>query len=75
MEAMAGDPLHVYLESLPAPAGRESRRAFENIIGYKQVTDAYLLALAHSNDAIFVTFDARLKHMAGAQTRIKILGV
>jgi len=68
MEAMTADPLHVYIESLPAPAG------FENIVGYKQVTDAYLLALARRNEAIFLTFDARLKHLAGAQTKIKILG-
>lgn len=74
MEAMAGDPLHVYLESLPAPVGRESRRAFENIIGYKQVTDSYLLALARNNDATFVTFDTRLKHMGGARAKIQILG-
>ena len=73
MEAMTRDPLHVYLESLPVPVGTESRRVFENIMGHKQVTDSYLLALARKNDATFVTFDTRLKHLA-AQTRIRILG-
>jgi toxin-antitoxin system PIN domain toxin len=74
LEAMVGDPLHVYLESLPSPVGRDSHGALEKILGYKQVTDAYLLSLARSNDATFVTFDTRLKHLAGAETRIRIPG-
>ena len=74
LEAIVADPLHVYLESLPSPVGKDARGALEKILGYKQVTDAYLLNLARSNDATFVTFDTRLKHMAGAETRLKILG-
>jgi uncharacterized protein len=72
LEAMTGDSLHVYLESLPSPV--DSRREFEKILGYKQVTDAYLLALARHYNATFVTFDTKLKNLAGPETRIQVLG-
>src|SRR5579872_1495721 len=38
---MVADPLHVYVESLPQPAGREFLPAFARIIGSKQVMDTY----------------------------------
>jgi uncharacterized protein len=72
LEAMTGDALHVYLESLPAPVA--SRRHFEKVLGHKQVTDAYLLALARRYNATFVTFDTRLTELAGPETRIQVLG-
>jgi predicted nucleic acid-binding protein len=71
LEAMTGDALHVYLESLPSPV--DSRRDFEKILGYKQVTDAYLLALSRRYDATFVTFDTKLKALAGVDTKIQVL--
>ena len=72
LEAMTGDALHVYLEALPSPV--HSRREFKKILGNKQVTDAYLLALARHYHATFVTFDQKLKDLAGPETRIQILG-
>ncbi len=66
---MTADSLHVYLDSLPPPTDRWMRRA----LGTKQVTDAYLLALAEWNQAIFLTFDARLKALAGSAVRIDVL--
>jgi predicted nucleic acid-binding protein len=69
---MTGDALHVYLESLPSPV--HSRGDFEKILGNKQVTDAYLLALACHYNAMFVTFDKKLKDMAGPETSIQIVG-
>jgi toxin-antitoxin system PIN domain toxin len=71
LEAMTGDSLHVYLESLPSPV--DSRRDFQKILGYKQVTDAYLLALPRHYNATFVTFDKKLKDLAEPETRIQIL--
>jgi uncharacterized protein len=71
LEAMTGDALHVYLESLPSPV--QCRREFEKILGAKQVTDAYLLALARHYHATFVTFDKKLKALAGPETRIQVL--
>lgn len=66
---MTRDPLHVYLDSLPPPAERWMQRA----LGTKQVTDAYLLALAEWNEATLLTFDRRLKDLAGSHVKTEIL--
>ena len=47
---------------------------FKKILGNKQVTEAYLLALARHYNATFVTFDKKLKDLAGPETRIQIVG-
>lgn len=75
LAVMTSDPLHVYLGNLPSPVGRKGRPAFTNILGSKQVTDAYLLKLAYWHRARFVTFDSRLKELTGLETRIEILGI
>lgn len=67
---MTADPVHVRLDSLPSPADGEFRRGFEKILGFKQVTDAYLLLLARRHNAIFVTFDARLKELSGSDVEV-----
>jgi toxin-antitoxin system PIN domain toxin len=72
LEAMTGDALHVYLDTPPSPV--DSRREFEKVLGHKQVTDAYLLALARHYNATFITFDTKLKVLAGQETRIQVLG-
>src|SRR5260221_1504544 len=46
LAAMTGDPLHFYIESLPSPVDKGDLVAFDRILGYKQITDAYLLGLA-----------------------------
>lgn len=74
LAGMVDDPLHVYLESLPSPVAKECRSGFDKILGSRQVTDAYLLMLARRHEAVFVTFDARLKNLAGAETKIRLLG-
>lgn len=66
---MTGDPLHVYLESLEPPAAAWMQRAH----GANQVTDAYLLALAAKHSATFLTFDAKLKALAGSLAKTEIL--
>jgi toxin-antitoxin system PIN domain toxin len=68
------DSLHVYLDSLPAPASKDCREAFARLLGHQQVTDAYLLRLAAANGAVLVTFDRRLESVAGGAARVKILG-
>jgi len=73
LEAMVADPLHVYLESLPSPVAKGCREAFAQVLGSRQVTDAYLLMLARRNRAIFVTFDTRLEGLADPETRIRVL--
>jgi uncharacterized protein len=71
---LVDDPLHVYLDSLPPPAGQDCRQAFAAILGHQQVTDAYLLKLAAANDAVLVTFDRRIGAFAQDKARISILG-
>jgi toxin-antitoxin system PIN domain toxin len=70
---LVGDPLHVYLDVLPAPASEEWRDVFAALLGHRQVTDAYLLGLAAANHAIFVTLDRRLESMAGGKARVSVL--
>ena len=63
------DSLHVYLKSLAPPATAWMQRAH----GANQVTDAYLLALAERHDATFLTFDTKLKALAGSRAKTEVL--
>jgi toxin-antitoxin system PIN domain toxin len=74
LAALVADSLHIYLDSLPSPASKDWRNAFARLLGHQQVTDAYLLRLAAVNDAVLVTFDRRLEHLAGGQPKVIILG-
>jgi hypothetical protein len=58
---------------LPSPVEGETRSIFEKLLGPVQVTDAYLLGLARRNNAILVTFDARLKGLARSAAEVEIL--
>lgn len=71
---MISDPLHVYVESLPQPVAKEFLPAFGKLMGSKQVMDAYLLSLAGLRKATFVTFDARLRELAGAAIKVEVMG-
>jgi predicted nucleic acid-binding protein len=51
LAALVADSLHVYLDSLSAPASKDWRDAFARLLGHPQVTDAYLLRLAAVNNA------------------------
>jgi toxin-antitoxin system PIN domain toxin len=67
------DPLHVYLETLPAPSDAPVIDCFARILGSKQVTDAYLLRLAQAHDTTLVTFDRRIQAMAEQDGRVEVL--
>jgi toxin-antitoxin system PIN domain toxin len=67
------DPLHVYLGTLPPPISRDFVAEFDALLGGKQVTDAYLLSLARARRATLVTFDTRLKALAGSTTEAEVL--
>ena len=69
------DSRHLYLGSLPAPVAESSRQLLERILGYKQVTDAYLLTLAEGSNATLLTFDTRLDALAQAPESVEVLGV
>jgi toxin-antitoxin system PIN domain toxin len=74
LAAMVSDPLHVYFPSLPSLVAKNARPQFANLFGTKQIMDAYLLWLARRHHAIFVTFDTRLRALAGSQRDVEILG-
>lgn len=69
---LVADSLHIYLDSLPAPASEDWRDAFGKLLGHQQVTDAYLLRLAAVNHAVLITFDRRLESVAGG-VRVTVL--
>jgi predicted nucleic acid-binding protein len=53
---------HFWSDDLPLSA---LRARWSKGLGHKQVTDAYLLALAIHNNASLVTFDSRIGALAG----------
>jgi uncharacterized protein len=71
---LVADSLHIYLDSLPAPASEDWRDAFRSLMGHQQVTDVYLLSLAAANKAVLVTFDRRLESVAGGNPKVTVLG-
>ncbi len=71
LAVMTRDSLHEYIDSLPPPA----TQWMERTLGSKQVTDAYLLALAQGYSATLLTFDKRLKSLAGSIARTEVLTV
>jgi toxin-antitoxin system PIN domain toxin len=73
LAVLVSDDRHKYLESLPSPVDAKTRADFERLLGPGQVTDAYLLGLARRNNAVLVTFDARLKALAQSSSEVEIL--
>ncbi len=71
---LVADSMHIYLDSLPAPASEDWQDAFVTLFGHQQVTDAYLLRLAAANSAVFLTFDRRLDSVARGKARVTVLG-
>jgi hypothetical protein len=55
------------------PPTTEWRKTFGPLMGHQQVMDGYLLRLAAGNNAVFVTFDRKLKSLAGDETRVLVL--
>ncbi len=68
---LAGDRWHTYLETLPAL--RRVEDAFTHLLGHRQVTDAYLLAVAASHDAILATLDRRFAVHDPARARVEVI--
>jgi toxin-antitoxin system PIN domain toxin len=73
LACLVSDSLHLYLDSLPAPASEDWRDLFGGLLGHRQVTDAYLLRLAAVNDAVLVTFDRKLEIAAGDKLKVRVL--
>jgi predicted nucleic acid-binding protein len=71
---MVADPLHTYLGTLPSPLAKHLSVGFHRVMGFRQITDAYLLALARVHGATFLTFDTRLESLAEPGTPVRMLG-
>lgn len=73
LKTMVSDARHVFLEKMDSPTEPHLLPAFQRILGSKQVTDLYLLALAAQHKARLVTFDTRLGAMNGQYGSIEVL--
>jgi toxin-antitoxin system PIN domain toxin len=61
---MARDSDHRFAAELIPIEGSASMAAFDRTLGYQQVTDAYLLAMAAQHGATFLTLDTRVGPLA-----------
>ena len=66
--------MHVYIGSLGSPVEKGALKMFEGILSAKLIMDAYLVMLAERHHATLMTFDGRLKDLAGPKTRVRVLG-
>ena len=64
------DPQHKLIELLPGIPSLPA--AFDRVLGHGQVTDAYLVALARRHRATLLTFDSRLRAIAGADGVVEV---
>ena len=69
-------PGHVFWEDDASPAN-PTLTPFGRVVGYRQVTDAHLLALAIRHTGRLVTFDRRLTGLVGPDERrsLDIIGL
>jgi toxin-antitoxin system PIN domain toxin len=65
------DPQHTYLETLPALP--QTASVFRHLLGYQQVTDAYLLGVAEASSATLLTFDRRVVASGTKRAHIEVL--
>ena len=71
LSELVSDGRHSYLESLPALPDVVAH--FRRLLGHQQVTDAYLLAIAATNDAVLLTLDRRLAPGTGAASAVEVV--
>lgn len=68
LRRIRGLPGHVFWADNISPTDPHST-PFERVVGYRQVTDAHLLALAIRHGGRLVTFDRSLAELAGPDGR------
>jgi toxin-antitoxin system PIN domain toxin len=67
-------PRHRFIEKLPSPGGPEAARFLQPVQGYRQVTDATLVAIAQANGGKLATFDQKLADLFGPDVLEVIAG-
>jgi predicted nucleic acid-binding protein len=74
LRSMVLHPRHAFL----AESGPLIDASFESVasrlLGHQQVTDAYLIALAHVNGLRLVTFDRRIQAISPFEGVVRFLG-
>jgi hypothetical protein len=73
LKYMVSDRRHHYFDELPSPASSEASAWFGQILGHKQVNDAYLLAVVEHSGAKLLTFDSRIQNLGDASVEIEVL--
>lgn len=73
LASLVADSRHVYFDALPSPASGTFLSTLESILGFQQLTDAYLPWLAKQKNAKLITFDMRLKALAADRDLVEIL--
>ncbi|MCB1018623.1 MAG: VapC toxin family PIN domain ribonuclease [Acidobacteria bacterium] len=66
LHRMTSGPRHQYIEALGPPDGEILGAHFGRILGPRQTTDAYLVALAEREGAEFATFDTKLAALSAS---------
>lgn len=64
-------PEHAFWVDLPSPQPSDFARA----LGHQQVNDSYLLRVAEHHGGTLVTFDPKLRPLAGPAARVLVLAV
>ncbi len=73
--ALQRERQHVYLEALPQRVSSDVLDVFERSRSAEHVSDAYLLTLARQHKAVFLTFDTKLRELAGPGGKAEVLGI
>ena len=71
LAGLVRDRRHRYVE--PLPPLDQVDKYFRRLLGHGQVTDAYLLAVAATNNAVLLTLDRRLTPHAAARPHVEVV--
>ena len=71
LSKLVSDSQHRYLETLPSLPS--AKLHFQRLLGHNQVTDAYLLAVASTNQAALLTLDRRIAVSGALCAHIEVI--
>ena len=73
IQGMTSHPQHTYFESLPNLTDTDFEPLARRLQGYRQVSDAILLAIAKHNSAKLVTFDRAIQSLCPWQDLVIVI--
>ena len=73
IQGMTSHPQHAYFESLPNLTDTDFEPLARRLQGYRQVSDAILLAIAKHNSAKLVTFDRAIQSLCPWQDLVTVI--